>query len=78
MIVEEVMKTNIITLSPDNSIIEALHLMLQHKVRHLPIINNSKQLVGIVSDRDLRDAAPSILIQSQEQKDFLTNQSIPL
>lgn len=71
MIVEEIMKTNVITLSPNDSILEAHKLMLKCKVRHLPIINKDKQLIGIVTDRDIRDAAPSILIDSKEQKDLL-------
>lgn len=71
MIVEEIMQTNIITLSPNHSILDAHQLMLQHQVRHLPIINKDYQLVGIVSDRNIRDAAPSILSDSLEQKNLL-------
>lgn len=71
MIVEEIMQTNIITLSPNHSILDAHQLMLQHQVRHLPIINKDHQLVGIVSDRNIRDAAPSILSDSLEQKNLL-------
>jgi acetoin utilization protein AcuB len=71
MIVEEIMQTNIITLSPNHSILDAHQLMLQHHVRHLPIVNKDYQLVGIVSDRNIRDAAPSILSDSLEQKNLL-------
>ncbi|KAA9027467.1 acetoin utilization AcuB family protein [Niallia endozanthoxylica] len=71
MIVEEIMKTKIITLTQDQSILVAANLMLQHKVRHLPIITEDNQLIGIVSDRDIRDATPSILTNLEEQKDIL-------
>lgn len=67
MIVEEIMKTNIITLSPENSILEASRKMIEHKVRHLPIIDNEDRLLGIVSDRDIKDAAPSILSNSKSE-----------
>lgn len=73
MIVEEIMKTKIITLSPEQSIYEANKLMLQHKVRHLPVIDESNHLIGIVSDRDIRDAAPSILSNETEQNNVLNN-----
>ena len=43
MIVEEIMKTNIITLSPKDTIFEAYQLMLQHNVRHLPIVNENHE-----------------------------------
>ncbi|WP_394235585.1 acetoin utilization AcuB family protein [Niallia oryzisoli] len=71
MIVEEIMKTKIITLTQDQPILDAANLMLQHKVRHLPIITEDNQLIGLVSDRDIRDATPSILTDPEEQKDVL-------
>ena len=71
MIIEEIMKTNVFTLSPKDSINDAYQLMLQHKIRHLPIIDRDKRLLGIVSDRDIRDALPSILVDSKEQKGIL-------
>lgn len=70
MIVEEIMQTNIITLSPEDSILDAHELMQKHHVRHLPIVNEEYELVGIVSDRNIRDAAPSILSDAAEQKDL--------
>ncbi|MCQ6274413.1 acetoin utilization AcuB family protein [Bacillus sp. V3B] len=73
MIVEEIMKTKIITLSPEQSIYDAHKLMLQHKVRHLPVLNEESHLIGIVSDRDIRDAAPSILSNPTEQNHVLGN-----
>src|SRR5690606_11459287 len=68
MIVEEIMQTNIITLSPENTIFEAHQLMEHHRVRHLPVVNEKNELLGIVSDRNIRSAAPSILSDAAEQK----------
>ncbi len=71
MIIEEIMKTNVITLAQNDSINEAYKRMLQYKIRHLPIVDENRNLLGIVSDRDIRDALPSILIDSKEQKEIL-------
>ncbi len=73
MIVEEIMKTNVITLTQNHSINDAYKLMLHHKIRHLPIVNENKgkKLLGIISDRDIRDALPSVLIDSNEQRNVL-------
>lgn len=60
MIVEEIMKKDVITLFENDSIADAVRLMGDKKIRHLPIINNEHQLAGIVTDRDIRDATPSI------------------
>lgn len=60
MLVEEVMKTEVATLPPTAKIAEALQLLQKYRVRHIPIVNNKNQVIGIVSDRDVRDASPSI------------------
>ncbi len=44
------------TISPDASVEDALDLMLERGFRHLPVMNG-RQLVGMVSIRDLSRAA---------------------
>jgi acetoin utilization protein AcuB len=39
---------------------DAMLLLRTHKIRHLPVANG-KLLVGLVSDRDIRRASPSLL-----------------
>lgn len=43
------------TLAPEASLEEAMDLMDEHDVRHLPVVSGSR-LVGIVSNRDLLEA----------------------
>jgi IMP dehydrogenase len=43
-----------VTLFPDKSIGDALELMKKYSVSGIPIVNHSKQLVGILTNRDLR------------------------
>lgn len=59
MLVEEIMNTNVITLTAKSTIAEALKLLQVHRIRHIPIIDDERQVIGIVSDRDVRDASPS-------------------
>jgi acetoin utilization protein AcuB len=70
MIVEEIMKTNVVTLSPTNLIEDAMHLMETKNIRHIPIINEDTQLVGIVTLSDIRDAAPSIFRANEHLEDL--------
>ncbi|MCA0972779.1 acetoin utilization AcuB family protein [Halobacillus litoralis] len=60
MLVEEIMKSEVITLKADASIETALKLLQENHIRHIPIIDDEHQVIGIVSDRDVRDACPSI------------------
>lgn len=50
--VVEVMSTPALTLSSDQLVFEALVLMLQRRIHHLPITENG-QLVGMVTDTDI-------------------------
>ena len=48
-----------VTLRPGDSIARAIDVMKEKKIRRIPIVNDSGKLVGIVSDRDLKDVSPS-------------------
>ena len=58
MLVKNRMSHPIIAVSPDTPIMEAMELMKQKSIRRMPVLDNGK-LVGIVSDKDLLNAAPS-------------------
>lgn len=61
MIVEEIMKTELYTLQSHNTVGDAVRLMREKRIRHLPIINNEQQVVGILTDHDIKNALPSCL-----------------
>jgi CBS domain-containing protein len=50
--VSEVASMNPVTLSPDDSIDEAVNLMRQHNIRRLPVVENGRP-VGILTIGDL-------------------------
>jgi len=50
--VKQVMSKPLITGTPDMTVQDAVNLMLDKRIRQLPIVEGSK-LVGIVTDRDL-------------------------
>jgi acetoin utilization protein AcuB len=56
-----------ITVSEADSMAEAVLVMRRHSIRHLPVVNGNL-LVGIVTDRDLRRASPSLLSGIAEEK----------
>jgi acetoin utilization protein AcuB len=59
LLVRDWMTRNLVTLSPEASVAEALTLCRERRIRHVPILEEGR-LVGIVSDRDLRDASPAL------------------
>ncbi len=60
MIVEEIMISKLYTLEKENTIEEAIHLMKENRIKHIPIVDRDMRLIGIVTDRDIKEAIPSI------------------
>ena len=54
MQVQDLMSQEVLTIGVSDSCLEAVRLMYQGRVRHLPVVNRDGLLVGIVTDRDLR------------------------
>ena len=61
MLVESIMIKDVVTLSPHHTLQEALDISHKRRIRHLPVVDDENRVVGIISDRNLRDAAPSSL-----------------
>jgi len=55
----EKIQRNPVTIGPEASFYEARNLIHEKGVRHLPVVDKNIVLVGIVTDRDIREAAPS-------------------
>lgn len=58
MFVRNYMSENPITITRKTTVADALDLMRRHNIRRLPVMENG-ELVGIVTDRDLREISPS-------------------
>lgn len=58
---ESVMSKNIVTVSEESSIYEAIDKMRAHNIRHLPVIDSQGKPVGVISLRDLIDFSVSLL-----------------
>ncbi|MGB9712146.1 MAG: CBS and ACT domain-containing protein [Dissulfurimicrobium sp.] len=88
MLVKDWMVSNPITIDENASIMKATQLMKEHNIRRIPVIRQNR-LVGIVSDRDIKEAAPSkatsldvhelyYLLSEIKLKDIMTKEPITL
>ncbi len=59
MLVKNWMTEGCINLSGETTVLDASEIMRRSNVRQFPVIDGDAALVGIVSDRDIRDAMPS-------------------
>ncbi|MFC1959715.1 CBS domain-containing protein [Chloroflexota bacterium] len=53
MAVEKIMTPNPLAITPDSTIKEAAQLMYDHKVGGLPVIDEEKHVVGIITESDI-------------------------
>ncbi|ETP69305.1 acetoin utilization protein AcuB [Planococcus glaciei CHR43] len=58
MLIEEIMKTDVYTLQPNQTVQDVVDLFEEKRIRHAPVVDNGK-VVGVVTERDLKDALPS-------------------
>ncbi len=59
MLVKDRMTPNPITITSDTSFPEAFRIIREQKVRHLPVVDEEGELIGIVTQTDLLHASPS-------------------
>ena len=66
-LLKEVMTDNLITISPKTGLDECMQLMTDHRIRHLPIVDNTK-VVGLIS---IGDVVREMIVQQKVQIDEL-------
>ena len=89
MLVKDWMTTDPITVGPETSVMKASQLMKENNIRRLPVVDEDNKIVGIVSDRDLKEASPSkattldvhelyYLLSELKVKDIMTRKVITI
>ncbi|MFK5984020.1 MAG: CBS domain-containing protein [Pseudomonadota bacterium] len=61
MYIDKIMTSKVISVSEDTHINEMIELMHKNQLQHLPVINNTEEIIGIVSHQDIQKAAPSAI-----------------
>lgn len=61
MIVEQIMKKDVITLTKTDTLETAIHKLKEFHIRHLPVINEDRHVIGMITDRDMKQASPAFL-----------------
>ncbi len=59
MIINEWMTKDVITVDPEASVMRAAKRMKEKGIRRLPVVDDKGKLLGMLSDRDVKEASPS-------------------
>jgi len=77
MLVRDIMQSRLVTISPKTTLPQATRLAAERRIRHLPVVENG-DLIGIVSDRDLKQAmaSPATSLEAHELNYLLNRLSV--
>jgi CBS-domain-containing membrane protein len=74
--VEDMMTRNPHTLRRSNSLADATHLMEEHDIRHIPVVDVDGVLLGVVTQRDVLSAQESSLQGISEENSHTLTTSL--
>lgn len=77
MVIGEIMTKNPVTAQAQSTVAEALSTLHDLDVRHLPVVDDG-ELVGILSDRDLRSFAELDLLDLERQEEYREKLKTPI
>jgi len=76
VIVKRWMTTKVMTVQKEASIQEALSIMKQASIRHLPVVNHDQKLIGWVTDADLRGVLIASMLEELTLADVMIRKPI--
>jgi acetoin utilization protein AcuB len=69
MFVSKSMTKKLITVTSETDILKAGKIMRDNRIRHIPVVDDSYILLGMVTDRDIRSAMPSVAFEDFNSKE---------
>lgn len=75
--VEEVMTSSVHTISPETTADDALRIMHQNHIRHLPVVDNKGRVLAVVSMRNLlQEKIEALNVQLDSLESYITADGI--
>jgi CBS domain-containing protein len=70
----EIMTTEITTIPPETSLNDAIHVMSDERIRHLPVVDNDNKVLGMVTLRFLlHDRIDDLIQEVQSLEGYLND-----
>jgi CBS domain-containing protein len=78
MEINEIMQRDVAALDPSSSLLDAVDLMHERGIRHVPLVQANGEVVGIISDRDVRCYMSDIFTELEAQTAGAFKKTFPL
>ena len=69
---KDLMTSQVVAISPDASIDQAVSMLLDHRVSGLPVVDESGNLLGVISEIDIIDLVYKSDIETSRVRDHMT------
>lgn len=78
MIAKNVMNKNVVSIRPDDTLKDAVILMVKHSVSGLPVIDENKNIIGIISQSDvLRHGKKPFILEAVDLLEIFLYEQTP-
>ncbi|PKM80178.1 MAG: hypothetical protein CVU89_14970 [Firmicutes bacterium HGW-Firmicutes-14] len=67
MLAKEIMTVDVVTVTPEETVEDVINLMVEKKISGIPVVNEEKKVVGIVTEGDLLVRSQKLHIPSYIQ-----------
>lgn len=80
MYVGRIMHTYLVTVPPDTTILKAKEIIAEKQIHHLLVVNSKQDLLGIISDRDIKQswASPATTLSIHELNYLLSQLTVEM
>jgi CBS domain-containing protein len=58
--IRDIMTTPLITVHPENTVVECAKIMNQHHIHHIPVVDDDKNVIGMISATDFLVVAEAL------------------
>ena len=78
MFVGRIMHTHLVTVSPSTTVVKAKEIIAEKKINHLLVVDQKENLIGLVSDRDVKQswASPATALSVHELNYLLSELTV--
>ncbi len=80
MYVGRIMHTDLVTITPDTTLVQARDIINEKQIKHLLVVDKKEELIGIISDRDLKQswASPATSLSAHELNYLLVKLTVEM
>ncbi|MBW1975584.1 MAG: CBS domain-containing protein [Deltaproteobacteria bacterium] len=78
MLVKECMSKNVVSIRESAFIQDALQLMKEHSIRHLPVFSDSGEFVGWITDSDVRGVLIASMLEEISVADVMVRKPLTI